>query len=339
MPIDPHAEALRLIASIDSDYLSELARDPIGAIEVLFSDIRISERPPAAPGDGCAVDGTYAPGPPPRITVATDVTPARRRFTTLHELGHHLIENDDVLNDLDVPDAQRRDEDTCNEVAASILLPEELVSRFIVAGDFTAEDVANLYAAADSPSRMACCVAAVRRLHVHGCVILGRPDGTADFIAHQPATPWRIARGTNQGPDSLLVRAGTALTHHARGQTTVRFASGKVSSPVFGDAFDVGDGWVFMVVAADSHSPWIKKLNFGASDPGDRNEPVECPRCDHAFRAWWAPCPRCGDHECPSCHHCSCESDAPSQRTCTSCMQLKAVNLFDGDAAICVDCR
>lgn len=339
MLIDPHAEAVRLMTSIDPNYLGELARDPIGTIEVLFEEILISERPPAPPGEGCAVDGTYLPGPPPRITIASDVAPARRRFTALHELGHHLIEYDEVLNDLEVADAHRRDEDICNEVAASILLPEALVDQWVPAGSFTAEDVSKLYASVDSPSRMACCVAAVRQLHVPGCVILGRADGSAEFIAHQLATPWRIARGTNQGPESLLVHAGSSLTHHMQSQTKVRFATGTVSDPVFGDAFDAGDGWVFMVVAADSHSPWVKSLNFGTPSSGDRTEPVECPRCDHVFRAWWAPCAKCGDRRCPQCRRCSCEPDAPASRRCDGCGLTKPANQFVGAGIICVDCR
>lgn len=335
MTVDPRGEARRLLEPIPVDLWSELAVDPAAAIPVLFDNLTVSARPPSPAGKGCAVDGTYNPGPPPRILIANDVTPARQRFTALHELGHHLIEHDDHLNDLDIPDDQRRDEEICNEVAASVLLPDALVDELIPTGRFTAEDVANLHAAATA-SRAACCVAAVRRLHRPGCVILGQRDGTADFIAHHPATPWRVARGTPQGTDSLLVTAGRA--GRARGITQLTFATGNTSSKVYGDAFVAPDGWVFMVVAVDTHSPWETKLNFGMPATRER-EAVECGACDHAFTPWWGPCRVCGDYECPQCHHCSCGTGTIATKRCSACSQLKAPHLFPGGGGRCVDCE
>jgi hypothetical protein len=264
MRIDPFAQARRLLEQIDRDFLPDLATEPTVAIAALFDGLVVTTRAPSRPGRGCAVDGTYDPGPPPRILVANDVSPSRQRFTALHELGHHLIEHDDHLNDLDVPDSERRDEEICNEIAATILLPDDMVEETIPAGRFTAEDVARLHGASGSASRAACCVAAVRRLHRPGCVILGLADGTADFIAHQHATPWRIARGTPQGAASLLARA--ARVGRARDVTQVLFANGNSSSKVHADAFAAPDSWIYMVVVADTHSPWVSRLNFGISD-------------------------------------------------------------------------
>jgi hypothetical protein len=333
--IDPRSEAQRLLEEIPAEYWLELAEDPAEWVPALFDGLSVGARS-ASPGGGrCAVDGTYDPGPPPRIHYADDVTLARQRFTVLHELGHHLIEYDDRLNDLDIPDVQRRDEEICNEVAASVLLPDDLVEA-VIPLDFAAEEVARLHARAGHASRAACCVAAVRRLHHHGCVILGDPDGTANFVAHHPATPWRIARGTYQGDESLLLRAGRM--GHVRDITQVRFANGNTSSNVHGDAYSAPDGWVFMVAVADTHSPWVKTLNFGTPAREDR-EVVECGRCDHAFTPWWAPCRRCGDYECPRCHHCSCGRAAVSTKRCRSCTQLKAVHLFPGGGDLCTDCQ
>ena len=335
MRIDPHAEARRLLGQIDADLLPELAADPAEAIPVLFDDVTVTLRLPAA-GGRCGVDGTYHPGPPPHITVADDVAPSRQRFTALHELGHHLIYNDVDLNMTTISDVDRRDEAICNEVAASILLPDALVGEVLPAGAFTAEDVARLHAARGIASRAACCVAAVRRLHHHGCVLLGRTDGTAEFAAHQLGTPWRVARGTAQGPDSLLTAA--ARGGHARGTTRVRFANGNVSGEVHGDAFAPGDGWVFMVAVADTHSPWEHGLRFATIEPGAPREVVECPYCDKAFTAWWTPCRHCGEVRCPACRRCGCRPRA-AELLCRVCQMLKAENLFSGDDDICVDCR
>lgn len=331
--IDPASQARRLLEQVDQSYLADLADDPATTVEVLF-DVSVTSRPPSPPGQGCAVDGSYRPGPPPRILVADDVTMGRRRFTILHELGHHFIENDDYLNDLPVQDAARRDEDICNELAAAVLLPDDVVERTLPARSFTAADVATLFSVVGA-SRMACCVAAARRLRVPGCVILGRADGTAEFVAHHPATAWRIARGTPQGEDSMLGLAGR--TGGARGITRVRFAGGNTSGNVHADAFAADDGWVYAVIIADSHSPWETGLNLGLTDTGVEPETVECFHCGEASTVWTAPCRVCGDRRCPSCGRCSCPL-GPQPRLCPECGLLKAPNLFEGQTT-CVDCR
>ncbi len=331
--IDPASQARRLLEQVDHSYLADLADDPATTVEVLF-DVRVTSRPPSLPGQGCAVDGSYRPGPPPRILVADDVTIGRRRFTILHELGHHFIENDDYLNDLPVKDAARRDEEICNELAAAVLLPGDAVERTLPARSFTAADVATLYSVVGA-SRMACCVAAARRLRVPGCVILGRADGTADFVAHHPAIPWRIARGTPQGEDSMLALAGR--TGGARGVTRVRFAGGNTSGNVHADAFAADDGWVYAVIIADSHSPWETGVNLGLTDTGVEPETIECFHCGEASTVWSAPCRVCGDRRCPNCGRCSCPL-GPQPRLCPGCGLLKAPNLFEGQST-CVDCR
>ncbi|MDA8358865.1 MAG: ImmA/IrrE family metallo-endopeptidase [Actinomycetota bacterium] len=334
MRLDAHAQARRLLERLDQAFLADLAEDPFTTIPVLFEDVTITKRPPSPQGR-CDIDGSYHPGPPPRITLADDVPLSRQRFTALHELGHHLIWHDVELNELSVADADRPDEAICNEVAATVLLPTELVDEYLQPGAFTARDVATFFQGREIASRAACCVAAVRRLHHHGCVMLGSLEGTADFIAHQLGTPWRIARGTPQGEGSLLVAA--ARNGHARGITRVRFASGKVSGEVHGDAFDAGDGWIFMVVVADPYSPWEKGLRFATIEDRAPVDVVECPRCDHSFTASWAPCRECGDVKCPQCHKCGCVQRAP-ERMCGGCGLLKAENLFRAGGDTCVDC-
>ena len=338
MRIDPRGEARRLLAQVDPADLDVLATDPVTALGVLF-DITITTRPPSLPGPGCPVDGTYRPGPPPHIFVADDVTAARQRFTVLHEWGHHLIEHDDYLNDLEISDAERSDENICNEVAATVLLPDDIVDKTLPAGVFTAEHVAALFDNV-SASRMACCVAAARRLASPGCVILGTADGTAEFTAHHPATPWRIARGTSQGPDSLLAKAARSSLGKARGVTKARFATGTSSGHLHGDAFAADDGWVFAVLIADSHSPWAGSLNLGLTDTGPDGTEIECPHCGEGSTVWSAPCRRCGDHVCPRCQRCSCEpGPTPTRRCQGSCGLMKPPNQFRSGSLVCVDCE
>lgn len=335
MRIDPAVEAQRLLTQVDPSDLPRLAEDPASVVEELF-DVAVILRPPRPPGKGCAVDGFYRPKPKPRITVANDVPRTRQRFTILHELGHHFIEHDDHLNDLEIEDADRGDEQICNEVAATVLLPTDVVEQSLPAGAFTAKNVADLYAATHA-SRMACCVAAIRRLQTYGCVVLGTPDGTAVFTAHKRGTPWRIARDTPQGEESMLCKAAHRATGQARGRTRVRFAAGNLSGPVFGDAFAADDGWVYMVIAATTHSPWEKDLSFGLAYTGPDPQDIECHACGETSRVWTGPCRTCGVPKCPKCDRCPCHV-GPQTVICTVCFLQKPTNQFHHGRTICVDC-
>lgn len=334
MRVDPREQAERLLGDIEPDVLKDLGDDPASALEVHFG-IVVQARPATGGGPGCAVDGTYHHHPVPTITYAADTGPQRAGFTLLHEFGHHLIEYDDHLNDLDVPIAERRDERICNEVAATILIPAGTVEEHIPLGKFTAKNVAELHDAVNA-SRMACCVAAARRLGRPGAVILGTPEGEAFFTAHHPSTNWWIARQTVQPSNSLLARTGSHVGAAARGVTRVRFATGTESSPMFGDAHHAADGWIYEVVVDDSHSPWETGLNLGI-DNGPSGTEMDCPHCGRSATVSYSPCQRCGDHRCPSCTRCSCPL-GPQPRVCPGCHFEKAPGLFEKGSERCRDC-
>ena len=336
MRIDPYTEARRLLTGTDPEILVQLSSDPAATVTAAYG-VRVELRPAEPGGEGCPVDGTYRPGPPPVISVARGTSPARQRFTILHELGHHLIEYDDLLNDLPVDDAERRDEEICNEVAAAVLIPDATVAEVLAHGVPTAEEVARLYNATDA-SREACCVAAARRLRRSGCVILGTAEGQAVFTACHPATPWWIARGTQQGPDSLLARAADRSSGRARGETRVRFTSGATSGRLHGDAFTLDQQWVFAVIVDDTHSPWRTGLNLGIADRGPEGEEIECANWGEASLVFTAPCRSCGDRTCPGCGHCSCRI-GPRPRQCVGCFLEKPPLEFpSASSELCSEC-
>lgn len=336
MRIDPHKEARRLLGGTSHETRTRLAADPATTVTAEYGVI--VEPHPAEPSDGgCAVDGIYTAGPPPLIRFATDTSPARQRFTILHELGHHLIEHDTRLNDLMISDEDRRDEEICNEVAATVLIPDDTIDSTLGSGTPTAKRVAQLFNATNA-SRAACCVAAARRLYRPGCVILGTADGQAVFIAHDPATFWRIGRGTQQGADSLLARAAARRGGHARGETRVMFATGRTSGRLHGDAFTADRRWVFAVIVDDSHSPWKKGLNLGIPERRPEGEEIECTICETASVVFTAPCRECGDRTCPTCGQCSCRL-GPRPRQCIGCFLEKTPLEFPGASAnLCSEC-
>lgn len=336
MRIDPQAHARRLVGALTAELVEQLAADPLQAVGAI-DGLEVSFRPPTSSG-GCALDGTYAPlrGGGALITVADDASPARQRFTVLHEFGHHLVYRDAELADLDVPDSDRRDEEICNEVATSLLIPAVVVASVLTRSHVTAEEIALLHAKVGA-SRAACCVSGARHLGHPGSVVLSYDGVTVNFAARHPSTRWSIARGSEQVERTLLARAGRY--GHARGVTDVHFASGKVKTGLQADAFRADDGWLYLVLVEDSHSPWTAKLNFANSDDRAPTEVVECGRCDVVFTAYWARCPSCGDHRCPSCKRCSCRTAPRAEQTCPSCFLTKPSAQFRTPAGVCVDCE
>lgn len=335
MRVDPVAEARRLLEQISPADRRKLAEDPAGTVRELFA-VEVTLRPALLRGSNCTVDGTYDPGPPARIRAASDVAAARTCFTILHELGHHLIELDTFLNELSITDADRRDEEICDEIAARLLMPDEIRDELLPPRRFTARNVAKLFETTRA-SRQACCVTAASRLRAPGCVILGNADGVATYIAHHPTTQWRIARNTPQGEESLIAKAARWSTKHARDITRVRFASGAISGPMHGDAFAADDGWVYAVIVEDTHSPWEQNPRRVITNPWADVEEIECGNCGEVSRSRRAPCRRCGDRYCRRCGRCSCPFVAEI-RSCPECFLQKSINQFVDDSEVCVDC-
>src|ERR1700724_3309022 len=84
-----------LLSLVPVDFrLDLIAEDPLTALEVHFAPLRVRALPVARMGDDCSVDGyyeSYVDPARPCILYSADASPARVRFTLLHELGHHLI--------------------------------------------------------------------------------------------------------------------------------------------------------------------------------------------------------------------------------------------------------
>lgn len=307
----------------------DFANDAEAAFATHYPDLELVAMP--AGSGTCSIDGAYRPGPPPRIEFATDTSARRRHFTLLHELGHHLIELDPVLADFDGTDTERRDEDICNRIAARLLIPAGIVED-VVDGYPTAETVIELQQRTRA-SRAACCVAVAELLRHPGCVMFGWSDSIVQFAAHHPATQWRVARGTDQGNDSVLANPGRRL------RAPVRFSGGNPSGDLWVDSAVDDEGRVFAVFVDDTISPWAP--DGGLHLPtvtGPAYEEAECSRCDTAFQGYGAPCRRCDGYTCPDCGRCSCPLGAGEERRCDGCTMKRPPERFPDGGDFCDDC-
>lgn len=339
--------ARRLVAQLDEPTRRALAKAPLVALEDLGYVVQL--RPESGIAGGCTVSGSYQPGPPPTITIVESPSQGRQYFTGLHELGHRLVAADDPLQDAfaEQPDKDRKlEEDVCDAVAGDLLLPDDIVDRYIGARGPTANAVISLFHDRKA-SREACCVRAAQRIAGPGHVMLLN-DGIARFTA-TANTPYRVRRGTPQfdGDDTVAWAAG------GRGEGRVRYASGAMSSPFFVDA--VPDGEYVFAVFMESAPAWSGGLNvaagvsvneWGQLEVDDTVE-ASCPHCEVDFQAMGAPCPTCkayfhGGKD--GCGQCSCGTTASAQYThvkekpCGGCFIIRPLADFTGDNTTCNEC-
>jgi hypothetical protein len=257
------------------------------------------------------------------------------RFSALHEYGHHLIRLDAAVHD---DFAAQRDagagmeEAIADAVAAELLIPASVVDATIGERGPTAAAVVALFHAGHA-SREATCVRASQRLLGSGYVMLTEDD-TARFTA-SAGLPYRVARGTLQGTDSVVAKA--ASRGSCREQGRVRFASGNHSEILFADA-QGDEGYVFAVFT--DRPAWEKLTLRDRTDLFPTRE-GSCPRCEWDFDYGRGPCPRCGEPYCPRCGSCWCGADVmvKGQKACSSCHFLWGPDRYRPGSSVCFDCE
>ena len=180
------------------------ATDPAAAVNAVGIAIVDVADVPAA----CSIDGTYRRIPAPEIRWSPVFQLLGEPSHCFTSFGHHLI-----YDHLDAARALLRDPDqgrvleeaVCDAVAALLLLPEQETLVESERGPTAAEVIG--WHRASRASREACCVRAVELMRTEGYAMLGLGDGTAIFTA-QTGTPYRVARGTEQGEDFAVGARG-----------------------------------------------------------------------------------------------------------------------------------
>ena len=325
---DVESHATRLAGRLGD--LEPYRLDPAFAISANFG-ITVEYR--AEVDSGCDIDGSYH-HELKTIRIAQAASLARRRFTALHELAHALGRTDSELQDwlFGFEAAGRIEEErVANAFAAEVLLPKAIVDDHLPDIGPCAWDVVQL-AAASTASREAVCVRASQRLRGPGMVVLAQGSVVRFSATH--SLPFRVPRGTDQGPDSFFARASEHGQIREAG-VRLRFPNTDLrSDALMADAYADADGYVYVVLMEHS-APW-QALTPPASSP-DGFE-IECEECDRVRITWARGCPVCGDRPCPD-HGCSCTRAARrgAVRRCKSCnIQLPAA--VGPDVEVCEMC-
>jgi hypothetical protein len=307
--IDLHVGRLsERLAGVASN-LELFRQDPVSAIQDHF-DIKVERRQRI---DGrCGATGAYYHDKA-LIVVEETLSPARVRFTALHELAHVLGYQDATFQDwifLLEGEGRLSEERVADSFAAEVLLPSRLVDDLIPPEGPSASHVLELWRRAKA-SREAVCVRASQRLTSPGMVAVAK--GSVILFAATRHFTFPVPRNIEQGSGSFVERASSrdALRENSVDLTV---PDAETSNRYSADAIRAADGYVFLVLQ-ESCAPWI--VEHSGVEGGGFFE-VDCIECDRTRFTLKAACLKCGDHPCPD-HGCSCHLDPFNDRSARHC--------------------
>ena len=289
-----------------------------------WTDVQVRRVPDTEAQGRCSVAGGYVHSTvPPTLTVTESLSPRRRQFTVLHELGHHLQKND-VRLALAVrrqpADNEAFEDAACDMFASFILFPDVVLAERPDGRSPSAADVVGRFERTQA-SRAACCVRMAEQLGTHGVVSVLDSTGTVSFAAgHGEVFP--PARGSDQ-TGTPLVAAALRRGHSARvDDTYLQYRTGTKSDLLYGDAAWSG-GYLITVTVLDR--PGWK--TFAPPRTGTRQyEPRAwaCEVCEEEFTPDGT-CDKCRTPRCPN-GHCTCTLTA--ERQCRRCFQVLGPSRF-----------
>ncbi|RBY81690.1 hypothetical protein DQ238_06605 [Geodermatophilus sp. TF02-6] len=312
---------------LHTDALSELES---------WTEVQVRRVPDAEAQARCSVAGGYVHSTvPPTLTVTESLSPRRRQFTALHELGHHLQKHDSRLAIAvrrQPADKEAFEDAACDMFASLVLLPDEVLALRADGRSPSAADVVDLFERTQA-SRAACCVRIAEQLGTHGVVTVLDSTGTVSFAAAHGDEVFPPARGTSQA-HTPLVGAALCQGRSARvNDTYLQYRGGHRSELLYGDAAWAGEHLITVTVL--DRAGWKA---FAPPRTGTRQfvpRTWTCEVCEEEFTPDGS-CAKCGTPRCSS-GHCACTSAA--ERTCQRCWSVLAPSRFPSrTATICRDC-
>jgi Zn-dependent peptidase ImmA (M78 family) len=305
---EEHAD--RIAASISSDVARALVADPVAALERQFG-LTVREVPSLADRRGAQgwCDGLSFIDQDVVLVVPSPFS-RRANFTTVHELAHRLILEDDAALDwlANQSDPDRNCEQLCDLIAARLLLPAQLVSSVLGDEAPRAGHIAALYAASQA-SEPVCAIALGRRVPCQGAVLvadIGGPTVTYASVRAPTEDGWPVAYPWPSRP----IPTGHPLLRIIAGQS--RTEKSWWSAP-WGERQD----YYLDAIAYSRRLHAILSVQdlWGASrfHVGDTAQTRVRPErslqcgCGYAGVVRGYPCSQCGTPYCPSCKECRCE--------------------------------
>ncbi|MEV3934371.1 ImmA/IrrE family metallo-endopeptidase [Glycomyces sp. NPDC049804] len=339
----PQAEAMLLrLEQLFPGAAARLHQDPFAELEA-WDGVRVRRVPElddlvGITAEDCSVSGAYEGAlTPPTMVVTKSLSPRRQCFTLLHELGHHLQQQDINLGQAALKHSSPKEfEDAaCDAFAAEILLPSALVGTVVAEHGTTVEAALELYHRT-AASRAAICVRLATQLRVPGVVAVIEPSGTVSFAsAHGTLFPPRRASDQRSNP---LIQA--ALANHRDAQVVrrdnalIQYSTGHTSAELYGQAAWC-DGLLFIVMV-EYDAPWrtFAPPREGPARPSVKARWGDCGVCGTNFEITDR-CPTCREPRCPEGH---CECTLAAERRCGKCFLMKHRTQFETGSTVCKEC-
>ena len=325
--------ARRLIEAIEPAQRVAIANHPITGIESLGYTVVAEPALTSQRGAGGLCDGlSFAE----HDTIMYSPTPGSKKenFTLLHEVGHILVERDeDTINwlaDRDKPDAEI--ERLCEEIAAALVVPDDMLDNIVGTGPITGDDLKRLVATA-AASGPACAIALSSRLSSGAVVIIDRATARVVHSALRgedlTVYPWKH-RDVPLDHPLLTLEPGDTTTRKTQWTDEWErrqdyYVSAVATEKRIYAVFSTSDLW------------GVDVFHGGQTTPAKSAAPrlgIRC-HCGYIGKALGWPCDRCKRQFCPQCGECDCQRRDRAQGTCTSCF-CKAPDLEDG---VCGECR
>lgn len=278
---------------------AEIARaDAIQAL-ALIPDV-VVEWASTPPRGSCELGGVYdGDVEPARITIRESHNHKRNLFTALHEVGHHILWNDEAWQFQILPELRDKarliEEKIVNDFAASILVPEEAVALHL--GDGVSPEGIQALIQGTQASATTCCI---RALNEPGqrLVILASEDGHI-WYADSNGTPYNPGKRVAQPAlIAAIERARESGKYRLMGGDGIRYSKGWADTDVCLDVL-LHDGLVIAVVTSTRPS-----LRGSVSTVW--HEVCEACGAEFAVSASSGQCTTCGDWKCPDCRGCQC---------------------------------
>jgi hypothetical protein len=333
------AQAKRMLEVIERDHPGAhdaLAADAWSELST-WDDLQLRLVPDSQTDERCSVAGGYVhTTTPPTLTVTNSLSPGRRSFTVLHELGHHLQKNDIPLARC-VRDQQAStdafEDAACDGFAARVLITDDDLAAVLTDRSPTAAALVRLFEMTEA-SRAACCARVVEKLGTSGVVAVLDDSGAVGFArGHGDVYP--PARGSDQSSAPLIKAALANKTGAQHDHTYFTYRTGNRSSEMYGDAAWAGEylmvvtvldrpGWRAFAPSRDVFRPYVPRLDGW------------CEICQESFTVADR-CTVCRHGRCPKYGHCGCS--AAKERTCDRCFLKRHISQFPTPTATtCKEC-
>lgn len=320
------------LAGVSDDVRRDLARDLSDAIRTHFG-LRVQPAETFGErGDGGWCDGVSIMES--GVILYRPTASRRENFTLMHELGHHIIDNNvKCLSWIaDQPDPNRVLEQVCDQIAAHLLITTADLDTALAGGPPDASAVLGLFAGTEA-SRSACAIAVARKLPCDGFVVLVE-EGTAEVFFASRARDTRpyAWRGDK-------IPAGHPLCQELPPARTLAWwqnPTGVERRPYYmSTATD--SGWT-VAVFAENDLFGVTDLHLPQQVGEDRgyDGQVTCP-CGFSGPSRWWPCKECGQSQCPKCGNCACARRARQRVACEGCFVSVLPHLLED--GICDACR